>query len=257
MRRIDFEGNLTSAHTPLRDDEIRELYSWPSDLAEPWIRVNFVSSIDGAVSSDGKSGGLGTPADGRLFAILRELADVIVVGAATVRTENYGGAKMDAAARERRAARGQSSVPPIVVVTASARLDPGCRLLTDTDVAPIVVTGRAAPADRIRGLAAAGAEVVAVDDDSVPTPALRSALSDRGLTRVLCEGGPTLFGQLLADDAVDELCLTTSPVLVAGGSGRIAVSPAASPRPMHRAHVLADDDGTILTRWVRRRPGRL
>ncbi|EME17562.1 hypothetical protein G419_19414 [Rhodococcus triatomae BKS 15-14] len=219
--------------------------------------MNFVSSIDGAVTSDGTSGGLGTPADRRLFTILRELADVVVVGAATVRTENYGGAKPDAAARDRRIRRGQAPVPPIAVVTASARLDPESRLFTDTDIAPVVITGRAAPADRVHALVAAGAEVVAVDDDAVPTTALMSTLAERGLSRVLCEGGPSLFGQLLRDDAVDELCLTTSPVLVAGGAGRIAHSPSSSPRPMRRAHVLADEDGTILTRWVRERPGRL
>lgn len=257
MRRIDIEGYLTSAHSPLHDDEIRELYAYPADPAVPWVRVNFVSSIDGAVATDGTSGGLGTTADRRVFAALRELADVIVVGAATVRAENYGGAKPDAAARDRRLARGQSPVPPIAVVTASAHLDPGHRLLTDTEVAPLVVTGRGAPADRTAALADAGATVLAVGDADVPTTALLDALADRGLHRVLCEGGPTLFGQLLADDAVDELCLTTSPVLVAGGSGRIAHSPTATPRPMRRAHVIADDDGTVLTRWVRDRPGRL
>ncbi|GAA4477092.1 pyrimidine reductase family protein [Rhodococcus olei] len=253
MRRIDFEGNLTLLH----DDAIRELYAYPADPAAPWIRVNFVASIDGAVSADGTSGGLGTPADRRLFTILRELADVVLVGAATVRAENYGGAKPGAAARRRRRERGQAPVPPIAVVTASAHLDPRSRLLTDTAVAPLVLTGRAAPAERTAALSAAGATVLTIGDDTVPSTGILAALAERGLHRVLCEGGPTLFGQLLADDAVDELCLTTSPVLVAGRSGRIAASPAATPTPMRRAHLLADDDGTILTRWVRDRPGRL
>ncbi|MFF0813976.1 pyrimidine reductase family protein [Rhodococcus sp. NPDC003318] len=257
MRRIDIEGYLTSAHPPLHDAEIRDLYAYPADPTVPWVRVNFVSSIDGAVTTDGTSGGLGTAADRQVFTALRELADVIVVGAATVRAENYGGAKPDAATRDRRIARGQAPVPPIAVVTASAHLDPDHRLLTDTAVPPLVVTGRNAPADRTSALTAAGATVIPVGDVTVPTAALLGALAERGLHRVLCEGGPTLFGQLLADDAVDELCLTTSPVLVAGGSGRIAHSPAAAPRPMRRAHVLADDDGTVLTRWVRDRPGRL
>ncbi|MFD1814002.1 pyrimidine reductase family protein [Rhodococcus gannanensis] len=257
MRPIDNEGFLTTAHSPLTDDEIREWYAYPTDPGSPWVRTNFVSSIDGAVTAEGTSGALGTPADRRVFTILRELADVVVVGAATARSEDYGGARPDAAARERRVGRGQAPVPPIAVVTASARIDPGSRLLTDTDVAPMVITGRAAPADRVRALEAAGADVVTVDAEAVPTAALLTVLADRGLARVLCEGGPSLFGQLLDDDAVDELCLTTSPVLVAGGAGRIASSPSSSPRPMRRAHVLADDDGTILTRWVRERPGRL
>ncbi|WP_137873224.1 pyrimidine reductase family protein [Rhodococcus sp. Q] len=257
MRAIDNEGFLTTAHSRLHDDEIRELYAYPTDPSSPWIRMNFVSSIDGAVTSDGTSGALGTPADRRLFTLLRELADVVVVGAGTVRSENYGGAKPDAATRDRRLARGQASVPPIAVVTTSAHIHPRSRLLTDTDVPPIVITGRAAPEDRVQALVAAGADVVRVDDDAVPTSALLASLAERNLNRVLCEGGPSLFGQLLRDDAVDELCLTTSPMLIAGSAGRIASSPSSSPRPMRRAHVLADDDGTILTRWVRERPGRL
>ncbi|MGW0175285.1 pyrimidine reductase family protein [Rhodococcus sp. NPDC003322] len=253
MRRIDNEGYLT----PLRDEEIRGLYPYPADRGAPSIRVNFVSSIDGAVATDGTSGGLGTPADRRLFTILRELADVILVGASTVRTENYGGAAPDTDARRRRVERGQAPVPPIAVVTASAHLDPSSRLLTDTEVAPLILTGTEAPAERTGALTRAGATVLEVGERSVPTAGILAALAERGLHRVLCEGGPTLFGQLLADDAVDELCLTTSPVLVAGPAGRITASAAATPRPMRRAHVLADDDGTMLTRWVRERPGRL
>ncbi len=253
MHRSDNEGNLTSVH----DDVVRELYAYPADHAAPWIRVNFVASIDGAVSVDGTSGGLGTPADRRVFAILRALADVILVGASTARTENYGGVVLDADTRRRRADRGQAPVPPVAVVSASARLDPRSRLLTDTAVAPLVLTGRTAPPEHTNALTRAGADVHVVDEDTVPTAAILTALADRGLTRVLCEGGPTLFGQLLADDAVDELCLTTAPTIVGGGAGRIALSPAATPRPMRRAHSLVDADGTVLTRWVRERPGRL
>lgn len=253
MPRSDIEGNLTSAH----DDRIRELYAYPADPPTPWIRMNFVASIDGAVSIDGTSGGLGTPADHRVFTILRELADVILVGASTVRAENYGGAALDDPGRRRRVARGQSPVPRLAVVTASARLDPTSRLLTDTAVAPLVFTGRAAEPARIAALADAGADVWTLGADSVPTSTILTTLADLGLTRVLCEGGPTLFGQLLTDDAVDELCLTTSPVIVGGRAGRIVFSPKMIPRPMRCAHTLLDVDGTVLTRWVRERPGRL
>lgn len=253
MRRIDIEGYLTQhPDTTIRDEEVRSLYAYPAHPTVPWVRVNFVSSIDGAVTTDGTSGGLGTPADRRVFMALRELADVVLVGASTVRAEDYGGARLDADARRRRVERGQAPVPPIAVVTARARLDPASRLLTDTDVAPLILTGRLAPAE---ALTHAGATVLRVGEDAASTAGILSALAERGLHRVLCEGGPTLFGQLLADDAVDELCLTTSPVLMAGGGARIAVSPAAARRPMTRAHVLADDDGTLLTRWLRTRPG--
>ncbi|SEL47577.1 pyrimidine reductase family protein [Rhodococcus maanshanensis] len=251
MHRLDIATHLT----PLDDDELRDLHVYPDATSAPWVRVNFVSSIDGAVSADGTSAGLGTPADKRLFGVLRELADVILVGAGTVRAENYGGARVTAERSARRRERGQADAPPVAVVTASADIDPTSRLLTDTTVAPLVLTTAAAPDDRKAGLEAAGARVLELGESTVPPSAILDTLHGLGLARVLCEGGPALFGQLLAADAVDELCLTTAPLLVAGRAPRIASSPDAAPKAMRRAHLLGDEDGTLLTRWVRERNG--
>lgn len=214
--------------TSLTAEQLRPRYAYP-DSSAPWVRVNFVTSIDGGVTLDGVSGGLGTPTDTTVFRLLRELADVIVVGAGTVRAENYGGAKLTAEQQARRVALGQAPVPPIAVVSRSGALDPSSRLFTDTDVAPILLTGALTPADVV------------------------GALAERGLRRVLCEGGPGLVGQFLTADAVDEVCLTTAPQLIGGTGSRMAVSPTATPRPMHRALLLGADDGTVLTRWVRTR----
>ena len=126
-------------------------------------------------------------------------------------------------------------------------------LPNDTTEPPVIITCAAAPRDRVRALADTGARVIEIGDDTVTTDGIVGALAELGMLRVLCEGGPSLFGQLIADDAVDELCLTTSPLLVGGLESRVAVSPTAVPREMVRAHVLADDDGTLLTRWVRPR----
>ncbi|WP_371836777.1 pyrimidine reductase family protein [Rhodococcus rhodnii] len=232
--------------------DLDALYAYP-DTAAPWVRVNFVASIDGARTLGGRSAGLGTPADHRVFSALRGLADVVVVGAGTARDENYGGVRIDDATRAARLARGQAAVPPVCVVSASGRIDPAGRLTTDTEVAPIVVVGSDADEDAVAALRAAGADVVRTRSRSVPSADLLGLLAERGLVRVLCEGGPTLFGALLADDAVDELCLTTSPMLVAGGAGRIAESTADAVRAMRPEAVLADDDGTLLVRWVRAR----
>ena len=258
VHRLDIATYLTGAEGSTRrppelsDDDLRSLYGYPGDPDRPWVRVNFVSSIDGAVAVEGASEGLGTPADKRVFGVLRELADVILVGAGTARTENYGGAHTDPDLARRRRESGLSEVPPIAVVTASGRVDPASRLLTDTVVPPLVLTSARADADNLARLRDAGARVEIVSDSAVPGTAVVAALQRRGLRRVLCEGGPGLFGTLTADGVVDELCLTTSPQLVAGAAGRIAISPAAHPTPMTRAHVLGDDDGTLLTRWVRR-----
>ena len=212
-------------------------YAYPADLAGPFVRVNFVTSVDGAVSVEGRSGGLGTAADKRVFGLLRELADVVLVGAGTVRAEDYRGA--------RRATRGRDTPPPIAVVTGSAELDPGARLFTDTRTPPIVLTLATAPTDRRERLAAAGADVVVLD--RLSPDALLAELGRRGLHRVLCEGGPGLHGQLVAADAVDELCVTVSPLLAGGGAGRIADGPAGSPpRRMTLVGALTHEDALLL-----------
>lgn len=223
------------------DAALAALYAYPEDLAAPFVRVNFVSSADGAVTVDGRSGDLGGPADRRLFGLLRRLADVVLVGAGTVRTEDYRGA--------RKPTLDGSTPPPIAVVTGSGDLDPGSRLFTDTRVPPIVLTlttTDAAP------LVAAGAEVVALE--RLTPDLLLAALAERGLHRVLCEGGPSLFGDLLAADAVDELCLSLSPLVAGGTAGRIARGPDGSPaRPMDLVGAL-HDDGTLFLRYRRSTP---
>jgi riboflavin biosynthesis pyrimidine reductase len=219
-------------------------YAWPDEPAAPYVRANFVSSVDGAVSVDGRSGGLGTAADKAVFGLLRELAEVVLVGAGTVRAERYRGA--------RRPTRGRPTPPPIAVVTGSADLDAESGLFTDTVVAPLILTTESAPSENRRTLAAAGGEVVVLP--RLTPDVLLAELSRRGLNRVLCEGGPLLLGTLQAADAVDELCLTLSPLLAGGGAGRIARGPDGSPpRAMTLVGVLHADD-TLLLRY-RRSPG--
>jgi riboflavin-specific deaminase-like protein len=219
-------------------------YAYPDGLTAPYVRVNFVSSTDGASTVDGRSIGLGSAADRRVFLLLRELADVILVGAGTVRAENYGGA--------RRPTRGRDTRPPIAVVTGSANLDPDSRLFTDTAVPPIVLTHDTAPADRLQRLRAAGGDVVTLE--RLTPDLLLAELARRGLHRVLCEGGPSLFGELISADAVDELCLTVAPLLVGGSPDRIARGPAGTHiRPLALAGVL-HGDGTLLLRYRRSAP---
>ncbi len=228
----------------LADVDLAEHYAYPEERGAPWVRVNFVSSADGAASVDGTSGGLGSDADKQVFGVLRQLAEVVLVGAGTVRAENYRGA--------RRPTRGRDTPPPIAVVTGSADLDPTSALFTDTRVPPIVLTLATAPQQRRERLAAAGADVAVLD--SLAADALLGELARRGLHRVLCEGGPSLFGDLVAADAVDELCLTVAPVLAGGAAGRIARGPEGSPaRPMSLAGAL-HADGSLLLRYVRAAP---
>lgn len=98
------------------------------------MRANFISSLDGASAVDGNSGSLGGPGDRALFAVMRELADVIVVGAGTVRAENYGGATLTVAQRQQRQMRGQAEVPPIAIVSNSGRLERDMKVFTHSEV---------------------------------------------------------------------------------------------------------------------------
>ncbi len=248
MQRLD--GGPDEPRT-LDEDRLRALYAYPDELTEPWIRINFVSSLDGAVSVEGRSGALGSPADKKVFGLLRELADVILVGAGTVRAENYGGARTSDALRARREQAGLTPIPPVAVVTASCDLTPELRLFTDTDIPPVVFTTARAPEAARRAVQEAGADLRVISEDDIDGRTLRAALAGAGWTRVLCEGGPRLFGRMIDDGIVDDLCLTWAPVLTAGGAGRIATSPAPVLTPLRRAHLICDDDGTLLTRWVR------
>ncbi len=224
------------------------VYAYPDALARPFVRVNFVASADGAVSdAAGLSGGLDAPGDRQVFGLLRELADVVVAGAGTVRAEGYRGVRTSPELRARRRERGQAEVPPVAVVTTSASVAPDAALLTDTTVPPLLLT-TAAAADGARSRLGGAAEVVAVGDADVTPAAVLAALAERGLHRVLCEGGPSLFGSFAAADLVDELCLSLAPQLAGAGPGRILDGPAggAAPETMRLASVLAHDDGLML-----------
>ncbi len=253
MQRIH---NVTQL-ADLDPDALARCYAYPRHLDGPWVRANFVNSIDGAFTVDGVSKGLGTDADHRVFEVLRELADVIVVGAGTVRAENYGGADTDP---HRRIAHHQHGIgghpdgtaPPIAVVTATARLDPGSRFFTEATVAPLIVTTSHADPEQIAALEKAGAEIVIAGTASIMPAALIRVFTERGLHRVLCEGGPHLFGQLAEAGLVDELCLTTAPVLVGGTGGRISLSASTFDLPMARKQLVLAEDGTVLARWARR-----
>jgi riboflavin biosynthesis pyrimidine reductase len=221
----------------LDDAALAEHYAWPDGPAVPYVRVNFVTSLDGAVTVDGRSGGLGGAADKAVFHLLRELADVVLVGAGTVRAERYNGVQ--------RATRGRATPPPIAVITGTADLDPASRLFTDTVVPPLVLTLHSAPRERREAVAAAGGELVVLP--RLTPDAVLAELGRRGLVRILCEGGPSLLGALQAADAVDELCLTMSPLLVAGDAGRIAHGPPGSPaRRMALVGALLADDALLL-----------
>ncbi len=199
--------------------------------------------------STGRSGGLGDASDRAAMQVLRTLADVVVVGAGTVRVEGYGGLRVDEADAAWRRSRGLPEQPRVAVVSSRLGLDPGHPFFARATERPIVVTHAAAPADRREALAEV-ADVLVCGDTAVDPAAMLDALAAAGLPQVLCEGGPHLFGSLIEADLVDELCLSLSPLLVAGDAGRIVRGAPEVERRMRLVHAIPAGD-LLLLRYER------
>jgi riboflavin biosynthesis pyrimidine reductase len=215
---------------------------WPDDLVElyprergPVLRANFIASADGAASVDGLSGGLHGPGDKEIFDTLRMVCDALIVGAGTIKAENYDALRLTAPGRAWRVEHGLPEFPLMVIVSRALTFDLDQLIFTDAPIPPIVVTTKSAPVSTIRGRA----EVIAVGDDEIDLAAMVAALHERGATQLLSEGGPRLFNSMIAADLVTELCLTVSPLLVGGGPARIAAGPPAIPRSMSLRHALS------------------
>ncbi|MDF3336442.1 pyrimidine reductase family protein [Mycolicibacterium septicum] len=237
----------------IADGQLADYYAYPDDLQRCWVRGNMISSLDGGATEDGKSGGLAGPGDRAVFNLMRQTADVILMGAATVRIENYSGVQLSAAQRQERQRRGQAEVPPIAVITASAEFDQHAKFFTRTEVTPLILTATetvVGARHRLGAVAevldASGADPARVD----PAVALR-ILAERKLFRVLTEGGPSLLSTLIETDLLDELCLTVAPILVGGVARRIATGPGQAHTRMRPSHLLTDDEGYLYTRYVR------
>lgn len=205
------------------------LYDFP-DVRRPWLRTNFVSTLDGAAyDSDGVTASLGGDTDSELFAHLRSIADVVLVGAGTARIEKY---KPD-------------SPTPMALV--SRRLEIPEQLQRS---GVTVVTTANAEAARVHALREAGVDVLMHGTGEIDWPSVLADFESRGWLKINCEGGPTLHGDLVAAGLVDDLCLTLAPVMTAGDAPRIAHGRQPVTHDMRLAHATHVDD-VLFTRWVR------
>jgi riboflavin biosynthesis pyrimidine reductase len=232
-------------------DELADAYAYPAGDG-PWLRANMVSTLDGAAQHDGRSQPISSDTDMRIFGTLRGLADVVVVGAETVRMEGYRPARARDAFAARRAAAGQGPAPAIAVVSGSLDLDFSLPLFVSPLVPTLVVTGAGASPDRVEAARSAGAEVVIAGEGSRvdPTRVVRE-LADRGLRRQLAEGGPRLLGQFVAAGVLDELCLTLSPMLTAGDAQRITGGPSVAVPERFTLASMLEEAGFLFTRYRR------
>ncbi|GIH13836.1 pyrimidine reductase family protein [Rugosimonospora africana] len=231
--------------TPVDDAELTALYQ-PTD---PVLRVNFVTSVDGAVEVEGRSRGLQTPGDQKVFPLLRMFAEGLMVGAGTLRQEGYGGIRLAEQRRDWRTAHGLSPYPRVIIVSRRLDLSPTHPALADAPIRPIIVTCTDAPPDRRTALRSV-ADVLEYGRGGVDLRAALADLRDRGFNQLLCEGGPHLFGSLTEAGLVDEVCLTVTPMLAGPGAGRITAGTGTAMQEFSLAHALYDD-GTLLLRYAR------
>lgn len=228
----------------LDDHDLEQLYRYPAD--PKWLAVNFVSSTDGAITVDGRSGGLSTPADRIVYRLGNDLADVVLVGAGTAMAEGFEGLRPDERTAERRHRFGLDPIAPVAVVTTGRSLPPDAPVITKAAVPTLVFTCAAAPESLREAWAANGARVFVTGEDEVAAELVVSTLVAEGLGRIDCEGGPHLFGSLAAAGVVDEFRLTVAPFLVAGSSSRAAVGAAIDPAELELASVLTDGASVLL-----------
>ena len=210
------------------DDQALRAHYAPVRL--PWFRLNFVATTDGAVQGpDGLSRSINNEADNRVFHALRDLADVIIVGAGTARAEGY-----------------RPNPKLMVVVSRSGEVPPSLRERRGGEL--LMATCGHAPHLAETQALIGGEHVLVLGEYSPDLQSLRRELVARGFQDLLCEGGPHLTRDLLAAGVVDELCLTTVPRLIAADHLRMTAGP-----PVDiglRLHALLEDEGTLLARWT-------
>lgn len=212
----------------------------------PYAIANFVESVDGRATFDGRSSALGDDGDKQVFRALRSVCDVVLVGTGTLASEHYGRLVRDADVQAARARRGLAPQPLLCTITRSGHIPAGIPLLADPDARVVIYSG--APVDL--GDVAASVEVVTVERSRLSLAAALHDLRGRlGARLVLCEGGPTLLGQLIEQRAIDELFLTFAGKL-AGGSGPGIVSGLALQDPLAVSLLwLLEQDGSLFLRY--------
>lgn len=219
--------------------------------SRPYVLANMVGGLDGSAAVSGRVGVLSSSADARLFTELRSVADVVLVGAHTVRQERYGRVRLPDRLRQVRTEHGRPDTPRIAVVTRTLDFDWSIPLFSGPpEGRPYLITARAVDESRLAA-AREHAEVVVAGETTVDLPQALAGLHDRGAEVVLCEGGPTLLGELTAGDLLNELCLSITPLM---GADPLPLSVAPAGATIARfdlAHALVDDSNLFL-RYERR-----
>ncbi|GAA4370160.1 pyrimidine reductase family protein [Paeniglutamicibacter cryotolerans] len=241
----------TATATAVDDETLLHWYAPPAG-SDPFVRFNFVSSLDGSATHAGLSGALGGPGDKRVFSLLRRHAEVILVGAGTIRAEGYAGELLDAPGQAWRASQGMAAHPRLAVVSGSLDLDPDGELFSASPHRVLVLGSPGAAAARRRALSRV-AEVIdcPTDGDELTPAGIVAVLSGLGLRMIHSEGGPRLFASFQGAGLVDSLCLSLAPKLAGGSGRRIASGPSRPELIPLSLRLLLEQDGELLAEYRR------
>jgi len=234
------------------DELLAEAYPWPE--GQSWTRVTMLRALDGGVAgADQRSRSLSGDVDREILREVRRLSDAIVVGATTMRLEPYGPVQTRPDAVEQRRGLGMADAPVLVLVSGSLDLPWDEPVFTQSACTPIAVaTDRAS--DHAHKRAAQHVEVIRLPGERVSAGALVAALQDRGLRRLVCEGGPGLLASFAAEDQIQEVDLTVSPYLQTLVPGSSAPE-WADPQHFELSQVL-EHESMLFARYLRTPQGR-
>lgn len=248
---IDFDRSGGPTGSPTDGAGLDRLYAHPAPRYG-WVRTNFVATLDGsAQGDDGRSGTINTASDQHVFATLRAHADVVLVGAQTVRTEGYRAIDLAPWQTDLRRRLGREPFPLLAIVTRSLGVDPAVAPTGDHEGPVLIMTTEDHDDVELEPFRTAGVEVVTFADEQVPIEAAVAHLVQRGCPRILSEGGAGLNHRLLEAGLVDDVCLTLSARMVGGDGGRTVAGTALRPNPTFGlAHLLHADDGALFTRYT-------
>jgi riboflavin biosynthesis pyrimidine reductase len=213
MRRLTPDPGPVDLHTAI--PELRLAERAPRD--RPYVIANFVESVDGRATVKGGSTGLGSAGDKAIFRTLRGCADAVLAGVGTISAEHYGRMVREPEVAALRARLGLPAQPPLVTITRSGSLPDGIPLLDDPDSELIVYAGTELTVPD----AAARVVVARRQPGQLTMAAVLADLRARGIGLLLCEGGPTLFSQLVTEGVCDELFVTLAAALAGGDGGAI------------------------------------
>ena len=242
MRRLLPDPGATTV-----DEQLETYRPWESSHQDqPFVAMNFATTVDGRATVDGVSGPIGSTTDTAMLAGLRTRFDAVMIGAGTMRAERYGRLAKKEETRERRERLGLPGDPLMVIVSGRLDLPWDAPLFTESGPVLIFTASEAAPPE-----VAASLELVRHEDFVDIVNALRHLRHERGVRALLCEGGPGLHGELEGGGLVDELFLTIAPKLSGGDAPRILEGELPTVAELDLAWLL-EQDGELYARYRRR-----